>query len=226
MFMMSECTVPRSEIFDDIYFSPEDGLAETAHVFLHGNMLPQSWLEKPRFTIAETGFGTGLNFFSVWKLFEETKQDGQCLDFISVEKYPLHASQIEEYLKPWSEYFEGRVEKLCTHYPAIIPGFHRLQLTPFVTLTLIFDDANAALARIEAAVDCWFLDGFKPSSNPDMWSEKVFAEMARLSKPGAKLATFTSAGFVRRGLAAAGFSVEKVRGFGTKREMTIGVFTP
>lgn len=216
--------VPRSEIFDDIYFSPQDGLAETAHVFLKGNNLPGAWLNKPRFTIAETGFGTGLNFFSAWKLFEETTQDGETLDFVSVEKYPLQASQISTYLEPWSDYFEGRIEKLCALYPLCIPGFHRIQLSPSITLTIIFDDVNAALARIEHTIDCWFLDGFKPSSNPDMWSDKVFAEMGRLSKPGTTLATFTSAGFVRKGLEAAGFSVEKIQGFGTKREMTVGIF--
>ncbi|MCD8566405.1 MAG: tRNA (5-methylaminomethyl-2-thiouridine)(34)-methyltransferase MnmD [Alphaproteobacteria bacterium] len=219
-------TVPRSEIFDDIYFSPADGLAETAHVFLQGNNLPDAWAGKSRFVIGETGFGTGLNFFSAWKLFEETAKPGQALDFISVEKFPLKATQIAEYLAHWSGFFEGRLEKFCEIYPLTIPGFHRLQLTPSVTLTLVFDDANAALPRVEAAVDCWFLDGFKPSSNPDMWSEKVFSEMARLSKPGTSLATFTSAGFVRRGLEAVGFNVEKVRGFGTKREMTKGVFGP
>jgi tRNA 5-methylaminomethyl-2-thiouridine biosynthesis bifunctional protein len=218
--------VPRSEIFDDIYFSPEDGLAETAHVFLNGNTLPEGWRNKPRFTIAETGFGTGLNFLSAWKLFDETASPDQHLDFISVEKFPLQARKIQEYLNHWGEFFEGRIEKLCNTYPLPIPGFHRLSLAPNVQLTLILDDANAAFPRIDAAVDCWFLDGFKPSSNPDMWSEKVFTEMARLSKPGATLATFTSAGFVRRGLAAAGFEVRKVRGFGMKREMTTGVFKP
>lgn len=218
--------VPRSEIFDDIYFSPADGLAETAHVFLKGNNLPENWLEKPRFTIAETGFGTGLNILSAWKLFEETAAPDQALDFISVERFPLQAGQIAEYLQHWAGFFAGRMERLCALYPLTVPGFHRLNLTPRITLTLVFDDANAALPRIDAAVDCWFLDGFKPSTNPDMWSDKIFTEMARLSKPGASLATFTSAGFVRRGLGAAGFEVEKIPGYGTKREMTKGVFRP
>lgn len=218
--------VPRSEIFDDIYFSPADGLAETDHVFLKGNALPQAWQGKPRFTIAETGFGTGLNILSAWKLFEETAEPGQCLDMISVEKFPLKPQQIAEYLAHWQDFFGMRVERLCAIYPLLTPGFHRLHLAPNITLTLVFDDVNAALPRIQAEVDAWFLDGFKPSSNPEMWSEKVFAEMARLSKPGATLATFTSAGFVRRGLTAAGFQVEKIPGFGTKREMTVGVFKP
>ena len=216
--------VPRSEIFDDIYFSPADGLAETDHVFIKGNNLPEAWKGRESFTVAETGFGTGLNFLSSWKIFEETAQAGQSLHFISVEKYPLSAEKIALYLQKWDEFFEGRLARLCEAYPVPIPGFHRIQISPAITLTLVFDDANAALPRLDAQVNAWFLDGFKPSSNPDMWSEKLFSEMNRLSAPGATLATFTSAGFVRRGLAAAGFEVQKVPGFGTKREMSVGVF--
>lgn len=121
----------------------------------------------------------------------------------------MKAEQIAAYLDHWREFFGGRVERLCEIYPLTTPGFHRLNLVDNITLTLVFDDANIAFPRVEAAVDCWFLDGFKPSSNPDMWSDKIFSEMARLSKPGATLATFTSAGFVRRGLESAGFSVKK-----------------
>lgn len=215
---------PRSAQFDDIYFSAENGLEETHYVFLKGNNLPHAWEGRENFTIAETGFGTGLNFLSVWKLFEETADVDQTLDFISVEKYPLFPADIREALKPWADCFDTRLEEMLTLYPLRIAGFHRIKINPRITLTLIFDDINVALPRVEALVDCWFLDGFTPAKNPDMWSEGVFQEMARLSRKGSTYATFTAAGDVRRGLATAGFSVEKQRGFGHKREMIAGAY--
>ena len=216
--------VPRSSQFDDIYFSKEDGLAETRHVFLEGNNLPNAWQDKAQFTIFEAGFGTGLNFFATWKLFEETKQAGQSLDFISVEKYPLRANEIREALSQWDVHFDGRIERFILQYPLNIAGFHRVKLTSDVTLTLIFDDINEALPQITADVDCWFLDGFTPSKNPQMWSDVLFETMAHLSVQGACMATFSAAGHVRRGLEKVGFKVHKREGFGHKREMLTGVF--
>lgn len=216
--------VPRSEQFDDIYFSVENGLEETKHVFLNGNNLPHAWEDKDSFVIAETGFGTGLNFLSAWKLFEETTAPHQTLDFISVEKYPLTPEYIGRALSHWADYFKGRIEVLCDHYPLRIEGFHRLKISPQITLTLIFDTAEAVLPQIEAAVNCWFLDGFTPSKNPAMWTPKIFEQMARLSVGGTSFSSFTAAGDVRRGLQTAGFSVQKTKGFGRKREMISGVF--
>ncbi len=223
---------PRSTQFDDIYFSAENGLEETAHVFLHGNDLPAAWQgrgqgegqEQDQFTICETGFGTGLNFLSVWKLFEETAEETQTLDFISVEKYPLKAEEIKNSLAPWAEYFGLRIDILLEKYPLRIAGFHRVKINQQITLTLLIGDVAEELPRLEASVDCWFLDGFTPAKNPDMWNTEVFAQMARLSKEGASYATYTAAGDVRRGLAAAGFSVEKQKGFGHKRDMIAGCF--
>lgn len=215
---------PRSTQFDDIYFSAENGLEETAYVFLRGNNLPQAWEGRADFTIAETGFGTGLNFLSVWKLFEETATADQTLDFISVEKYPLTPQEIRQALEPWGDYFGARVKKFLENYPIRIAGFHRIKINKQITLTLIFDDINDAFPTVTSVVDCWFLDGFTPAKNPDMWSDNVFEQMARLSAAGASYATFTAAGDVRRGLAAAGFSVEKQKGFGRKRDMIAGKF--
>ena len=219
---------PRSDEFDDVYFSADDGLAETEHVFLDGNRLPRKWQEQDRFVICETGFGTGLNFLAAWTRFEETTKPHQKLDFISFEKYPLDAEEIGLHLRPWADHFTGRLSRLLALYPPRLPGFHRLQMNERVTLTLVFDDVQTGLPQLMLPegvyVDAWFLDGFKPSTNPDMWSETVFTEMARLSDVGARMATFTAAGQVRRGLAEVGFDVEKVDGFGTKRDMTIGRF--
>lgn len=216
----------RSAQFDDIYFSPEDGLAETEHVFLRGNDLPGAWQDKRLFTIAETGFGTGLNFLAAWKLFEETAPDNHQLDYVSFEKYPLSREDILEALRRWQDYLGGRLEKLAALYPLRINGFHRVHMTSRVRLTLIFDDVNAAMPRliVPQGVDAWFLDGFAPAKNPQMWSDVLFDGMERLSRTGATVASFTAAGHVRRGLAARGFTVIKARGYGRKRDMTQAVF--
>ena len=252
---------PRSKEFDDVYFSRNDGLAETKHVFLASNGLPEGWSGRERFVIAETGFGTGLNFLAVWKLFRETAK-GERLDYISVEKFPLSKREIFEALRQvlslgGVDLGEGGLEsfmakalnashesyaphpnplptgerefgwylfRMLDSYPPRVPGFHRIMIDENVTLTLIFDDVNMAMPKIEAQVDRWFLDGFKPAVNPDMWSSVLFENMARLSKPGARFATFTAAGFVKRGLRGTGFTVEKIKGYGTKRDMLVGVF--
>ncbi len=238
---------PRSKQFGDVYFSVTDGLAESAYVYLQGNNLPAAWEGKDRFVIAETGFGTGLNILAAWKLFEDTAPPGQKLDFISVEKFPLTAEEIHHALsttviltpakagrKNPSEILRDAqddrknagldyyLHKLLAKYPLRIPGFHRINLNENVTLTLIFDDVNDALPQITAEVDCWFLDGFMPRNNPEMWTDTVFENMRRLSKPGTSFATFTAAGFVKRALRGQGFTVQKIKGFGTKWSMLTG----
>lgn len=229
--------VLRSKEYDDVYFSKEDGLAETQHVFLQGNNLPQAWegssQEKKgsvcsqRFVVAETGFGTGLNFLATWDLFKKALQSNKQmqysqLEFISFEKHPLKPEEISSALEPWKDKFSDKLELLLSNYPARIPGFHRMELSKNIALILVFDDINDSLPRLQANVDCWFLDGFKPSSNPDMWSETVFKNIARTSSKGASFATFTAAGFVKRALEECGFNVQKSKGFGRKREMLIG----
>ncbi|HOO51283.1 MAG TPA: tRNA (5-methylaminomethyl-2-thiouridine)(34)-methyltransferase MnmD, partial [Alphaproteobacteria bacterium] len=215
---------PRSEQFDDIYFAVENGLEESRYVFLEQNHLPAAFVGKSRFTICETGFGTGLNFLCAWSLFEEHAVSDQQLTYVSFEKYPLSASDISKYLNHWSSEFGGRLERLIDVYPMRIGGWHKIRVSPQVTLLLIFDDVNRALPQLDEPVDCWFLDGHAPAKNPDMWSESLFHEMGRLSLDGASVATFTAAGFVRRGLEAAGFEVSKVKGYGHKRDMIVGVF--
>ncbi len=215
--------VPRSEQFDDVYFSAQDGLAETQHVFLAGNNLPDMWAGKSEFTICETGFGTGLNFLAVLQLLAQGARP-ENLHFISFERYPLTREVIGESLARWDA-LSLELDKLLSVYPVdIYDGIYELDVMDGVELTLIIGDVNVEIPTLEARVDCWFLDGFKPSSNPDMWSDVVFSNMARLSREGASFATFTAAGFVRRGLQAAGFDVRKVRGFGRKREMCVGSF--
>ena len=217
-------TAPRSKVFDDIYFSRKNGLDETRHVFMAGNGLPQAWAGRDHFTIAETGFGTGLNFLEAARLFRATARPGQRLDFISIEKYPLDAATIADYLSGWRDELGPELDRLCALYPDPAPGLYRLDFDDTITLMLHIDDVNNALPCLDQTIDAWFLDGFKPAINPDMWSPTVFETMARLARPGTRFATFTAAGFVKRGLRAAGFHVDKVKGFGWKRDMLTGVF--
>ena len=214
---------PESATFGDIYFSSEDGLAETRHVFLTSNRLPEAWADTEHYTIAETGFGTGLNFLATLALWKETCTAGQKLNFVSVEGFPLAPDDLARALKQWPE-LASVAELLISRYLLPSRGSHLLSFPNNVTLTLIEDEALPALKGLDASVDAWFLDGFSPSSNPDMWSDALFKEIARLSKEGTRFATFTAAGAVRRGLSAQGFAVEKIRGFGRKREMLVGQF--
>ncbi len=215
---------PRSEEFDDVYFSAHNGLEETHHVFIKGNGLPHFWQGKEAFTVLETGFGTGLNFFATWKLFEETAEPNQTLDFISIEKFPVTIEFIQKALSPWDEELGSYIKKFSALYPIRSSGFHRIKLSEQVTLTLIFDDINDALPNIHSKVDCWYLDGFTPAKNPEMWTDTLYSAMARLSHTEARVATFTAAADVKRGLEEAGFNVEKTKGFRYKRNMFTGHF--
>ena len=217
---------PVSKQFDDVYFSADNGLEETHHVFIESNDLPAAWQGggrgAKRFVIGETGFGTGLNFLAVWKLFEEQAPEDMQLHFVSFERYPLSVEAIREALQPFSDRLDDYIEPYLARYPMLVPGFHRIAVSDRVFLTLIFDDINQAMPELDARVDCWFLDGFTPAKNPEMWTQTVFDNMARLSVPGASFATFTAAGDVKRGLREAGFEVRKKDGFGRKRDMLAG----
>ena len=210
--------VPRSEVFDDIYFSAKDGLAETRHVFLDGNNLPEVWAGRDSFTICETGFGTGLNLLGVSKLWLDCDDPPKRLRYISFEKYPVDVEFIEDYLSQWDELSEV----LTALLPVYAEG--EFSLMDGVDVKLIFGDVNEKLPELDELVDCWLLDGFKPSMNPDMWSDVVLDHVARLSCAGTSFATFTAAGAVRRGLQERGFDVRKVQGFDRKREMLVGIY--
>ncbi|SMF57997.1 tRNA 5-methylaminomethyl-2-thiouridine biosynthesis bifunctional protein [Alteromonadaceae bacterium Bs31] len=243
---------PLSPQFDDVYFSRSSGLEETRHVFLRHNHLYQRWskaLNNKTFTIAETGFGTGLNFLASWAqwcLSSVKSKEGEAakLHFISVEKFPLVKADLEKTLALWPQ-LHNFSQQLLEHYPAQpAEGCHRLYFeNGHVYLTLYFGDAAEGFSQFlpqnsEATlntschtlglnklfVDAWYLDGFAPAKNPAMWSSSLFRTMALLSNKSSTFATFTAAGAVRRGLMEAGFDIEKVPGFGRKREMLRGQF--
>ena len=218
---------PLSRQFGDVYFSRDDGLGETRHVFLAGNDLPARFAALPagsRLVIGETGFGTGLNFLCAWQLFDQLASADACLHFVSVEKYPLTAADLQRALALWPELAPWSGQ-LLEQYRAIHPGFQRLVLDGGrVVLTLLIGDALQMLPQLDARIDVWFLDGFAPDKNPQMWTPPLFQELARLSAPGASLATFTSKGTVRRDLIEAGFAMRRAPGYGKKWEILCGRF--
>ncbi|WLH47879.1 bifunctional tRNA (5-methylaminomethyl-2-thiouridine)(34)-methyltransferase MnmD/FAD-dependent 5-carboxymethylaminomethyl-2-thiouridine(34) oxidoreductase MnmC [Pseudomonas beijingensis] len=218
---------PRSRVFDDVYFSDQSGLDETRYVFLEQNNLAERFAalaDDGRLVIGETGFGTGLNFLCAWQLFEQCAPVGARLHFVSVEKYPLSPQDLRRALALWPQ-LNLQAEQLLAQYVAIHQGFQRLVLANGrVTLTLLIGDALEQLPQLDGQIDAWFLDGFAPARNPEMWTAELFAELARLAAPGATLSTFTSTGWVRRLLNAAGFKMKRTPGIGHKWEILRGVF--
>lgn len=229
---------PHSERFDDVYFSRDSGAEETRHVFLEGNELPRRLRALPRsrpgvFCIGETGFGTGLNLLSAWQLWREHAPENWRLHLFSTELYPLTRAQLHQALADRPE-LDELAQILLRAYPPRLPGLHWRWLEPGrVSLGLWLGDARAGLEALRDSadptlnstmprVDAWFLDGFAPARNPELWRAPVYELLRQWSAPGASFATFTAAGEVRRGLTAAGFAVEKFPGFGRKREMLRG----
>ena len=209
---------PRSQRFGDVYFSHVDGLAESRAVYLAGCGLPGAWAGRRRFTVAELGFGTGLNILALLELWAQTRAPGQTLSIFSVEAYPLPREDAARALSAWPQ-LGAFSQPLLGAWPRRAPGFHRIAWPELgATLDLAQGEVLWALEQWTGAADAWFLDGFSPALNPGMWREDVLAAVAARSAPGAALATFTVAGAVRRGLQAAGFTVDKRPGHGAKRE--------
>lgn len=209
---------PRSRLFGDVYFSAQDGLAETRAVFLEGCGLPQAWDGRRRFTVGELGFGTGLNIAALLDLWRREAPAGGRLHVFTVEGFPITAEEAGRALSRWPELAEA-AQALVSRWPGRARGVHRLELPEYAAIVdVAVGDVREALEGWTGRADAWFLDGFSPALNPQMWSDEVLALVGARSAPGARAATFTVAGQVRRGLAAAGFEVEKRPGFGRKRE--------
>ncbi|GJA82378.1 tRNA 5-methylaminomethyl-2-thiouridine biosynthesis bifunctional protein MnmC [Aeromonas caviae] len=228
----NEAGTPVSSEFGDVYFSNDNGLSETRYVFLQQNRLPErfSHHDSDSFVIGETGFGTGLNFLATMAVFLEQAPlsgNGSRLHFISVEKYPLTQADLRKALAAWPE-LAPLSQPLIDQWPLPVSGCHRLLFADGrIRLDLWFGDIKEMLPQVPhpatGLVDAWYLDGFSPAKNPEMWTHDLFDDLARLARPDATLSTFTCAGFVRRGLIAAGFAMKKVKGHGSKREMLAGV---
>ncbi len=213
--------MPSSGRFEDVYFSG-DGIAETRQVFLDGIGAPDIWAGRQHFNVGETGFGSGLNFLSLWQAWRQSVPPDARLDYVAVEAFPMQTADMARIHGA----FGALSEALVCNLPPALSGCHQVILDGGrVRLLLLYGDAREMLSGLEAKIDAWFLDGFAPSKNPDMWSAEVFREIGRLTKPDGRLATFTAAGAVRRGLEEVGFEMQRRPGFGAKRECLAGRFT-
>ena len=202
--------IPVSNRFDDPYFSLNNGLSETRHVFLDGNDLPARLI--PGFHVAELGFGTGLNMLALAMIAEMPVR------FTSFEAYPLQADEIARALDHFPQ-----ARAIADPFLAAWGEGKRAFTLGQVSVNVIIGDAREALPAWDGKADAWFLDGFSPAKNPELWNEDLMAEVARHTAPNGTFATYTAAGFVRRGLAAGGFEVARTPGHGTKRHMSRGV---
>jgi len=207
--------LPVSERFGEGYFSDGDGLAEARHVYLAGNGLPHRFA--PGFQVGELGFGTGLNMLATWHAWRKSGQKGQ-LGFTSFEAFPMCAQDLERALEPFDE-----LAPLAREFLGAWRGDTQKVALDGLELRVVCGDAREMLPASSAKFDAWFLDGFSPANNPEMWQHDLLAEVARHANPGGTFATYTAAGQIRRTLADVGFKVDRVAGFGRKRHMSVGV---
>lgn len=203
---------PVSLRFDDPYFSLAGGLAETEHVFLAGNGLPERFCDG--FHIAELGFGTGLNMLAVVRAYRAAVPTGT-LRFTSFEAFPMTADEIAQAIGMFDGLDAGFLTEQWTGESVTLTA-------PGLVADIVIGDARQTLAEWSGTADAWFLDGFSPAKNPELWSPDILAEVGHHTKPGGTFATYTAAGHVRRSLSDAGFAVERVTGFGRKRHMSVG----
>jgi tRNA 5-methylaminomethyl-2-thiouridine biosynthesis bifunctional protein len=213
---------PVSESYGDVYHSAAGGHAQARHVFLAGNGLPERWRGRDVLVILETGFGLGLNFLATWLAWRNDARRCRLLRFVSLEKHPFTAGDLAIAHAAWPEFAELS-SLLRARWPMPVAGCHRVELEDGdVELRLVFGDAAETLPLLDGVVDAFYLDGFSPAKNPELWSPAICQNLARLAGQGATLATWSVAGCVRRTLSAAGFSVEKRSGFAGKRQMLVG----
>jgi tRNA 5-methylaminomethyl-2-thiouridine biosynthesis bifunctional protein len=229
--------LPFSILYDDIYFSAESGIEQSRYVFIDGNDLINRWLtlshdNSSEFNIAETGFGTGLNFLLTWHLWDQYAPQTAKLHFISSEKHPLHLNDLIRSLSNWPE-LSKHAKQLIENYPILTPGYHHLSFdNGRVKLTLMLGNALDSFEQLvicgepslefelrSTFIDAWYLDGFSPKKNESMWSNSLMRVIAMLSKEGTTLATYTAAASVKSIIGEVGFIVKKKKGFGQKRHM-------
>jgi tRNA 5-methylaminomethyl-2-thiouridine biosynthesis bifunctional protein len=207
---------PYSEAFGDVYHSESGGPAQSRFVFLQGNEVQTRWAGRERFVILETGFGFGLNFLATWQAWRG--QPGK-LHYVAVEKHPFSLQDLRTLHARYPE-FEKEAAELHSIWPPLVPGGHRAELSGNVVLTVFFDDIKI-VRDLRLAADAFYLDGFAPAKNPDMWPPALMRSLSRLAAPGATAATWSVAAPVRHALEVTGWEVEKRQGFGHKKEMLV-----
>lgn len=214
--------MPYSTAFGDHFYCQTDGRLECGHVFLAGNGLPARWEQQRSFRIGELGFGTGLNFCETWRQWRQRAGSGEELHFMSFELYPMGADEIDRALSHWPE-IDSERQALVAAWPSDPQGAVSLRLDAHTRLTVVCGPALEGVRNAEPDFDAWYLDGFAPSRNADMWSLELMQALYGKTIPNGTFATYAAAGFVRRNLRAAGFIVERRQGFAGKREMLCGV---
>ncbi|SOE63915.1 tRNA U-34 5-methylaminomethyl-2-thiouridine biosynthesis protein MnmC [Burkholderia sp. OK233] len=220
---------PFSPLYGDIYHSAVGGLEQAEYVFLRSNGLPQRWQGRRVFTVLETGFGMGINFLMTWSAWRADPARCERLHFVSTEKHPFTQADLRSvYAKTISDPdISALAETLAAEWPMLVPGTHRLEFEGGrITLTLVFADVADSLPALRLRADAFYLDGFAPARNPEMWTPAIFKALARLAGEGSTFATYSSAGDIKRALIQNGFVYQKVDGFGWKRAMLVGHFAP
>jgi tRNA 5-methylaminomethyl-2-thiouridine biosynthesis bifunctional protein len=220
---------PRAPLFGDVYHARHGAFAQARHVFLAGNGLPGRWRDRAAFTVLETGFGLGNNFLATWDAWRADPRRPNRLRFVSIEKHPLREDDLRRALA--ASEAPALAARLCAAWPPLTPDLH---LLPFdepgtgdrVELILALGDAVERLRDLVATVDAFYLDGFTPARNPQMWDAGVFKALSRLAAPGATAATWSAARAVRDGLSQAGFAWQPAAGSGGKRDITLATFAP
>jgi tRNA U34 5-methylaminomethyl-2-thiouridine-forming methyltransferase MnmC len=215
--------------YDDIYHSAVGSLAQAQYVFLQGNDLPGRWQRREVFTLLETGFGIGINFLATWAAWRADPGRCEHLHFVSIEKHPFRADDLRRAYEATvdDESIAALAAVLIAAWPKLVPGAHRLEFDGGgVTLTLVFGDVVDVLPTLRFRADAFYLDGFSPAKNPELWTPEIFRVLAFLAADGATFSTYTSAGEVKRALLQAGFEYRKVSGFGWKRAMLVGRLLP
>ncbi|TMH12860.1 MAG: bifunctional tRNA (5-methylaminomethyl-2-thiouridine)(34)-methyltransferase MnmD/FAD-dependent 5-carboxymethylaminomethyl-2-thiouridine(34) oxidoreductase MnmC [Betaproteobacteria bacterium] len=217
--------VPFSDEFDDVYHPAAGALEQARHVFLAGTGLPERWQGRERFVVLETGFGLGNNFLATWDAWRRSEQRCRQLHFISIEQRPLTRDDLRAVQRDAS--LADLASRLADAWPPLTPNLHRLSFDDGrVELLLALGDVAAWLPELVAQVDAFYLDGFAPAKNPQMWQPRIYRAMARLAARGATAATWTAARSVRDGLVSAGFDVTRASGRGGKRDITLATYTP
>lgn len=218
---------PVSTYFNDIYYAGQTPLAQARQIFLDGNQLPARWQGRPRFTVLETGFGLGHNFLALWDAWRHDARRCAQLHVVSIEAHPFTRNDLARVLRRLDGSAQPLAQALVAAWPVLTPGMHRLEFEGgAVTLTLAFGPIERIARQLDLAFDACFLDGFSPRVNPEMWTLEVFRQLARMASAGATLATWCSAGQVRRDLQSAGFLITRRAGFGSKRHSITGCLRP
>jgi len=222
--------VPYSPLYDDLYHAEGGAWAQAQHVFLAGNGLPGRWQAQPRFVIAELGFGLGNNFLATWSAWWQDAKRCDHLIFISIEKHPLRPADLARVHGLMGDE-AGLAARLLRAWPPLTPGMHTLHFEEpgshqRVSLILCLGDVADMLPALVTQVDAFYLDGFSPAKNPQMWDRELLTRLNRLAAPGSTVATWSDAPGVLDALVESGFVIERLPGLGGKPDMVRAVYKP